>query len=95
MGGVGRRKRFSDMSIFSILLSMNISCVQGLSRMQDGTVWAASDDAVLALGLLKWGRDPTSIATDLLPCFSVGQVAHRIQERTHRQRPANVVKVAA
>lgn len=66
---------------------------QGLSHMKDGTIWATCDDAVLAVGLLKWGQSPGLIAADLLPGFTVEQVAQRILERTHRQRPANVVKV--
>lgn len=67
--------------------------LQGVSSLKDGGVWCLSDDALLALGLLKWGQNHAAIAADLLPGYTPSQVAQRVLERTHRQRPANVVKV--
>lgn len=66
---------------------------RGVAIMRDGGVWSLSDDALLAEGLLKCGQNPAAIAEDQLPGYTSSQIALRVQERTHRQRPANVVKV--
>ncbi len=67
---------------------------QGVSAMRDGAVWSSCDDALLGMGLLKWGRSHAAIAADLLPGHTPSQVAQRMLERTHRNRAANPVKVA-
>ena len=66
---------------------------QGVSAMRDGAVWSSCDDALLGMGLLKWGQSHAAIAADLLPGHTPSQVAQRVLERTHRNRAANPVKV--
>jgi hypothetical protein len=63
--------------------------------MRDGAVWSSCDDALLGMGLLKWGQSHAAIAADLLPGHTPSQVAQRVLERTHRNRAANPVKVWA
>jgi hypothetical protein len=68
---------------------------QGVSAMRDGAVWSSCDDALLGMGLLKWGQNHAAIVADLLPGYTPSQVAQRLLERTHRNRAANPVKVGS
>lgn len=60
---------------------------------KDGAAWSEADDALLAMGLLKWGAINDTIAADLLPGYTGNSVGQRVADCTHRQQPPNIVKV--
>ena len=62
--------------------------------MNGGVVWSEAEDRLLALGLLRHGRQGTAtIASRLLPAFTLEQVSQRLKNCCHKSRTDNPVKV--